>query len=222
MKRWLTFIIVLYTFSNNYPQNIYNQLPSKVDTSKKYIFYLHGRIIEDQGIRPTSEKYGIYEYEEILEFLAVNDFYVISEARPKNTDVLEYAHKIAAQIDSLLNSNVSVKNITIVGASKGAGIAVAVSSILKNDELKFVIMAICNDEMAKFWKENGIKIWGRVLYIFDTKDEIAGSCKSYLDILKSDGLKEYKEIEVKLGLGHGILYSPLKEWVLPTIEWAQK
>jgi hypothetical protein len=83
-------------------------------------------------------------------------------------------------------------------------------------------MSICNNDMAIFWRGNGIKLWGRVLYIFDTKDELAGSCKCYLDDLKSDGLKEYKEIEVTLGLGHGILYSPLKEWVLPALEWAQR
>jgi hypothetical protein len=71
-----------------------------------------------------------------------------------------------------------------------------VSCLMKNAELKFVIMSICNKETAKIWKENGIQLWGKVLYIFDTKDEIAGSCSCYLDFLKSDGLKEYKEIEV--------------------------
>jgi len=215
-------ISVLIMSSVLFCQNIYNQIPSKIDTSKKYIFYLHGKIIEDQGNRPFSEKYGIYEYEEILKSLANDNIYVISESRPPNTNVLEYAKKVSVQIDSLLNSKVPVNNITVVGASKGAGIAVAVSNIIKNEESKFVIMAICNDEIVRIWEENDIKLWGRVLYIFDTKDEIAGSCKSYLDILKSTGLKEYKEIEVKLGLGHGILYTPLKEWVIPALEWVNK
>jgi len=222
MKRWIIVIVLFYSVTNIFAQNIYNHLPSKIDTSKKYIFYLHGRIIEDQGIRPMSEKYGIYEYEKILDSLAKNDFCVLSEPRPQNTNVFEYANKIALQIDTLLKSNVPVKNITVIGASKGAGIAVAISNILKNDELKFVVMAICNDKMAKFWQKNEIKIWGRVLYIFDTKDELAGSCKNYLDIIRSAGLKEFKEIEVTLGLGHGILYLPLKEWVLPALDWAQK
>ncbi len=222
MKNRLLFILVFCMSSNLFGQNIYNHIPSKVDTIKKYIFYLHGRIIEEQGIRPVSEKYGTYEYEEILKSLAETGFDVISEPRPKNTDSFEYAKKVVTQIDSLLKFGVPTKNITVIGASKGAGIAVLVSHLLKNDELKFVIMAICNEEMAEYWKENGIKLWGKVLYIFDTNDEIAGSCKSYLDILKSDGLKEYKEIEVKLGLGHGILYSPLKEWVLPALEWARQ
>ncbi len=222
MKNRLLFILVFYVSSNLFGQNIYNHIPSKVDTLKKYLFYLHGSIIEEQGIRPVSEKYGTYEYEKILKSLAKTGFNVISEPRPKNTNVFDYAKKVVAQIDSLLKYRVPPKNITVVGASKGAGIAVLISHLLKNDELKFVIMAICNERMAKFWKENGIKLWGKVLYIFDTNDEIAGSCKSYLKFLKSDGLKEYKEIEVKLGLGHGIIFSPLKEWVLPALEWAQK
>ena len=208
--------------SNLLSQNIYNHIPSEVDTNKRYIFYLHGRIIEDQGIRPKSEKYGIYEYEKILESLADTSFEVISEPRPKNTDAFEYAKKVVAQIDSLLEFGVPPKNITVIGASKGGAIAVFISHLLKNDELKFVIMAICNEEMANYWKENEIKLWGKVLYIFDADDEIAGSCKSYLDVITSDGLKEYKEIETKLGLGHGILYSPLKEWVQPALEWVQQ
>jgi hypothetical protein len=222
MKNRVILIVVLCICSNIIAQNIYNHVPSKVDTSKKYLFYLHGVIVENQGILPVSEKYGTYKYEEILKSLAVNNINVISEVRRKNTDILEYAKKVSAQIDTLLKSGVPIKNILVVGASKGGGIAVMVSHLMKNEELKFVIMSICNEEMAKIWKENGIKLWGRVLYIFDEKDEIAGSCICYLDILKSSGLKEYKEIEVKLGLGHGILYSPFKEWVLPTLEWVNR
>jgi hypothetical protein len=222
MKNLLILFIVICICSNIFAQNIYNHVPSKVDISKKYLFYLHGVIVENQGIRPVSEKYGTYKYEEILKSLAVNNVNVISEARRKNTDILEYAKKVSAQIDSLLKSGVPIKNISVVGASKGGGIAVMVSHLMKNEELKFVIMSICNKKTAGIWKENGIKLWGKVLNIYDVNDEIAGSCTCYLDFLKSSGLKEYKEIEVKLGLGHGILYSPLKEWVLPALEWAQK
>lgn len=212
----------MYALTNVNAQNILRVLPSEIYTDKKYIFYLHSRIIEDGGIRAFSEKYGIYEYEKILESLSGNDFYVISEPRPKNTNVIEYAKIVSSQIDSLLNSNVPIKNITVIGASKGAGIAIVVSNILKKSELKFVLLAICNDDMANYWIENDIKLWGRVLYIYDFKDEIAGSCKKYLNVLKSDGLIEYNEIEVKLGLGHGLLYSPLKEWILPALSWVQK
>jgi hypothetical protein len=222
MKNFFIFTFICFLSSNIFAQNIYTNIPNKIDTSKKYVFYLHGQIIEDQGINAVSEKYGKYEYEEILKSLAQTNIDVISEARSKNTDVSDYAGIVAAQIDSLLVRGVPVNNITVIGASKGGGIAVMISHILKNEELKFVIMSICNKNMGKFWKEKEIKLWGRVLYIFDTADEIAGSCKCCSDILENDGLKEYKEIEVKLGLGHGILYSPLKEWVNPALEWTQR
>ncbi len=139
MKNSLLFILVFYVSSNLFGQNIYNHIPSKVDTLKKYLFYLHGSIIEEQGIRPVSEKYGTYEYEKILKSLAKTGFNVISEPRPKNTDVFNYAKKVVAQIDSLLKSRVPPKNITVIGASKGAGIAVLISHLLKNDELKNVV-----------------------------------------------------------------------------------
>ena len=219
--RNVTLIIFLIS-SLSYSQNIYNSIPPNIDSTQKYIFYLHGRIIEEQGIRPVSEKYGVYEYEKILKSLAVTGIDVISEPRPKNTDALIYAEKVASQIDTLLKNGVPLKNVTIIGASKGAGISVLISSIIKNSELKFVLMAICNDEMAEYWNENGIQLWGRVLYIYDCADEIAGSCKDYLDNLQSGGLTEYKEVKVELGLGHGLLFLPLKEWVKPALEWSQK
>ena len=38
--------------------------------------------------------------------------------------------------------------------------------------------------------------------------------------LSSLRLKESNEIEVKLGVGHGLLYKPFKEWVDPAVGWA--
>src|SRR5688572_16348766 len=42
-------------------------VPEKVNPKARYLFYLHGRIIEEQGVRPTSPQHGVYEYEQILE-----------------------------------------------------------------------------------------------------------------------------------------------------------
>ena len=202
-------------------QSIYSHVPAKIDTSKNYLFYLHGRIIEVRGVRPTSPRYGVYEYEKILQTFADSGFVVISEARGKDTKPQNYAKKVVAQIDTLLRAGIKPSRITVVGASKGAGIAVLVSSYLKNDRVNFVIIAICNKRMARYWAKNDIHLWGRVLYIYDRSDVIAGSCKDFLSTLKSEGLREFKEIELNLGLGHGVLYRPLKEWVVPAVRWAR-
>ena len=68
--------------------------PASIDPAKRYLFYLHGKIIEDQGLPAISPSYGEYEYEAILEKLRGHGFVVISEQRPKNTDGATYARKI--------------------------------------------------------------------------------------------------------------------------------
>ena len=60
---------------------------------------MHGRIIEDLGAdNAISEKFGKYEYKEILRKFESEGFEVISEQRPKDTDVKEYSTKIAVEI----------------------------------------------------------------------------------------------------------------------------
>nr|AIA12395.1 Alpha/beta hydrolase family [uncultured bacterium] len=196
---------------------IWKEIPGKIDSSAKYLFYLHGLIIENQGIRPTSPQHGVYEYEQILDTLAGKGFVVISEARPRGTIVTEYAAKVVGQIKQLLAAGVAPQHITVVGASRGGGIAIAVSSALKNRDVNFVIMAACGDsDIYKTFKPD---LWGNVLSIYDYKDTV-GPCGQFFE--KSTGLNRHREIVVKLGVGHGLLYHPLKEWVDPVVEWANQ
>jgi hypothetical protein len=67
------------------------EFPVSIDPAKRYLFYLHGKIVEDQGIPAISPDYGEYEYLPILGKLRGHDFVVISEQRPKGTDGIEYA-----------------------------------------------------------------------------------------------------------------------------------
>ena len=113
------------------------EFPVTVDLQKWYMFYLHGKIIEDQGLPAISPDYGEYEYIEILRALSQYNFVVISEQRAKNTNVESYARKIVREIKILLDSGVPAQNITVVGASKGAAIAVLVSHFLENHEVNF-------------------------------------------------------------------------------------
>jgi hypothetical protein len=34
-------------------------------------------------------------------------------------------------------------------------------------------------------------------------------------------LSDSKEIVLNLGIGHGILYKPLDDWMQPAVEWVQ-
>ena len=194
---------------------VLRDVPEKIDAGAKYLFYLHGRIVETGGVRPTSPRHGVYEYEQILRTLAARGFRVVSEPRPADTVHFEYARKVAAQIGRLLKAGVPARNVTVVGASKGGAIAVFASTLLRNRDVNFVVLAGCGDSGP--YREHKVDLHGRVLSIYDA-DDLGVSCARFYK--QSTGLKQSGEIEVKLGVGHGLLYRPFKEWVDPAVEWA--
>jgi hypothetical protein len=195
---------------------IFTAAPASPDPKARYIFYLHGRIIEEEGPEAVSPEFGKYEYAEILEAFADRGFIVISEARAKNTDVKQYAQKVAGQVNALLAAGVPPGNITVAGASKGGVIAHKASSDLHNKDLNIVLLAACGEGYLDGFQPD---LAGNVLSVYDYKDNKgAGSCAGFF--AKSRSINQHKEIELKLGLGHGILYQPMEEWVEPAIEWA--
>jgi len=193
-----------------------------VDSTKPYLFYLHGKIIEDQGIPAVSPDYGEYEYQAILEKLSSYGFVVFSEQRAKNTDGIAYARRIAEQVTALLDAGVPAENITVVGASQGAWITVYVSHFLENEKLNFVIMAICHPDTVEAFKQDQIILYGNVLSIYDHADELAGSCQELFSFSGGKGISKHEEVVLNVGTGHGILYEPLDEWITPVIQWAGK
>jgi len=103
-----------------------------------------------------------------------------------------------------------------VGASKGGMIAHLASAMLHNKDLNFVLLAACGEGYLDDFQPDLV---GNVLSVYDYKDNKgAGSCADFF--ARSKNLNRRKEIELKLGLGHGILYKPMDEWVEPTVAWA--
>jgi uncharacterized protein YbbC (DUF1343 family) len=203
-------------FSKATSQSITTALPKKINSKDKYIFYLHGKIIEEQGVNAISNDFGKYEYQKILDTLRNARFIVISEARPKNTDPEIYAGKVVAQIDSLLKARVAPKNITILGASKGAWISIIISSKLKNAKVNFIFMGICGEDYD--YTLDMFKVCGNILSIYEKSDPWGRSCSRLMEA--GECIVKSNEIELNTGKGHGFLYKPYKEWVIPVIEWA--
>src|SRR3546814_3742291 len=79
-------------------QQVSAALPAVPDPSGTYLVYLHGRIVEDLGPRPTDPRFGLYDYPAILEALASRGATVISSQRQPETNVNEYAGIVVAQI----------------------------------------------------------------------------------------------------------------------------
>ena len=88
----------------------------------RYLLYLPGYIVAAGNTRPTSPKFGVYEYEQILETFKKSGFVVLSEARKQDREIEPYAQKITAQVRQLLKEGVPPDHITVVGACKARGL----------------------------------------------------------------------------------------------------
>lgn len=197
--------------------------PTKIDPTKRYLFYLHGKILEDQGLPAISPEYGEYQYEEILSVLESYGFQVISEQRPRNADGWEYAARASRQVAELLAAGVPPGSITVVGASKGASIATGVSYLVDNSEVNYVLLGSCHSSLIEEWRKEGVTLSGNVLAIYDiADDEYSGSCEELFARSEGKGLSRHDELVLHVGTGHGILYEPLPEWILPTVRWAKQ
>ncbi|MBN1264813.1 MAG: hypothetical protein JXA25_04920 [Anaerolineales bacterium] len=197
--------------------------PAEPDPGRRYIFYLHGRIIEEQGLPAVSPEYGEYRYEEILQDLQNAGFVVISEVRDPGPGSQFYIDRTKTQIQLLLDTGVPPGSITIIGASMGGAMAVSISNQLGKADLNYVIMGTCASDQIGEWIQQGLTVSGNILSIYEASDtEYSGSCGELFTHSEGKGLSRFTEITLHLGSGHGYLYQPLDEWLLPAEDWANQ
>jgi len=189
-------------------------MPEVVNPSAHYLIYLHGAIMETQGMRAVSPKFGPYEYAEILQTLADRGFVVIAEVRNRGTRVDTYAHHVADQVYHLLDEGVPPDHITVLGFSKGGAIAALASGEVLRDDVNWIIEAGCGPWIQKMPR---LKPHGRILSIYDSSDEIIGSCEDLFSRM-GDSAKT-REIVLDLGKGHGTFYTPDPAWVETVAQW---
>lgn len=182
-----------------------------------YVFYLHGQIVEGSQSDPVSESYGRYEYSRIIDYFKNKGYVVISERRPQNTEVKSYALKIVEKIDSLKKTGIPSSAITVIGASKGAVIAMQVSDLLKDKNVRYVLLAGCSEMVKDVYHFN---LYGNILSIYEKSDPVGRSCKEIK--AASSGISKFKEIQLTTGKMHGFIYRPIDEWVQPACEWIEK
>lgn len=192
---------------------IYTDVPESPEPTKIYLIYLHGRIIEDSGPRPTDPRFGLYDYPAVLDALSSRGAVVISAQRPPDTDMNKYAGVVVSQVEELINRGVPAANIVIVGFSKGGGIATRVSSFLWRPQVRFVLLAACPGGPTAA----NIQLTGSILSVYEESDTLAGSCKPLVE--QPDQPQSFTEIQISTGKSHGAFYMPLPSWVDPVLDW---
>jgi predicted esterase len=214
MKLWL--FVFLLAVKPLYAGDIFAEVPANADPGKIYLIYLHGRIIENAGPRPTHPDFGLYDYPAVLEALASRGAVVISQQRPPKTDMDSYAAVVLAQIAQLIEQGVSAENIVVVGFSKGGGIASRVSALSTRPQLRYVLLAACPNRPAPAM----LQLSGHILSLTEQSDTLAASCQALASPHKL--LQSFYEIQIATGKRHGAFYQPLPQWLDPVLDWVHR
>lgn len=189
-------------------------VPPAPDPDKIHLIYLHGRIIENEGPRPTDARFGRYDYAGVLDALSSRGAVVVSAQRPPGTDVNAYAGLVVAQVERLIREGLPPERIVVAGFSKGGDIAIRVSSFLRRPQLRYVLLAACWDRSG----EPHLRLTGKVFSIHETSDTLAGeSCRSLAE--RDERPQSFEEKAITTGRSHGAFYAPLDEWVDPVLAW---
>jgi metallo-beta-lactamase class B len=191
---------------------VLTDVPSPADPQGRYVLYLHGRILEEQGRQAVSPDFGRYEYDAVLRALADRGFTVIGEVRPRGTGP-EYPRRVAGQVRRLLEAGVPPENVTVLGASKGGWLTLLTAAELGRDEVRYAVLAGCGRDTVDL----GPRLRGRILSVYDEKDRFRPSCEATFE--QAPRLRGRKEVVVHTGLDHVLLYTPRPEWLDPVTEW---
>ncbi|MCB1555306.1 MAG: alpha/beta hydrolase [Xanthomonadales bacterium] len=195
--------------------SVHTDVPESPDPHRFHVIYLHGRIIEHAGPRPTDPRFGLYDYPAVLDALAARGATVVSAQRAPNTDMDAYAGVVVAQVERLIERGVAPDRIVVVGFSKGGGIAVRVSSFLRRPEVRFVLLAACVDGPVP----PNLRLTGHVLSVVEESDTIAGSCRPLAESVPRP--QSFTELLIATGKLHGAFYRPNPEWVEPLLDWVE-
>lgn len=198
-------------------RSILSDVPAQVRPDARYVIYLHARIVEEKGSRPTDERFGVYEYPQILDTLAASGAEVIAEQRPQGTDFRVFGAHVADQVRRLLAAGVPAERIAVVGFSKGGAIAMIASALLRDSRIPFVLLGPCGD-----WVQgrDDVDVRGRILSIYEASDELGTSCEPLFAQASEPG--EHREIRIDTGAGHGAFFRPRPEWLDPLFQWIQR
>jgi hypothetical protein len=202
----------------------FDQAVKDADPSAKYLVYLPGEIVEEQGRDAVSPRYGAYKYDAIVESFQDRGLVVVEDLRGR-VNPNRYAAWLVTQLRRLKAAGVPSSNITVAGFSKGGYIALLVASSQNDPAMQYVIMAGCGRGLTPgpyqhFLKtRRGSRLKGRILSLYAGSDLEAGSCRPAVQQVTGPGVA-FGETRLMSNRGHGLFYVPLPQWLNPVTRFA--
>lgn len=190
-------------------------LPDPADPGARYLFYLHGRIVEQQGPEAVSPRFGAYAFHDIVAALGARGHHVIAEQRDPGG--LDYVERLVRHVDQLMAQGVPAQNIAVVGFSKGGYMTLRAANQLQNAEIRFAILAGCIEGVISGTDRSADGLQGRVLSMVDAADDLAGSCVPFFE--RNPQIAAPRDVVFRTGAAHGLFYRADPVWLDPLLDW---
>ena len=188
-----------------------------VIAAEKHLFYVHGCCVKD-GMDPK-----VQAYEKIVKSFKDDGFRVNFDMRYANVGdndaaVQAHAKNIADQVQALIAKGTAPEDITVAGYSLGSMTALVTAGHMTSPKVNVVLLAGCPVKAAIKVNIDYTKVKGRILSVYDAKDDKFGSCKGRLP----DGVT-FSEVVLNSGEGHAVFRLPdekhMKLWREPMLAW---
>jgi hypothetical protein len=207
-------LLIIFTLAKTSPaaESTYC-MPTTINSAASYLFFHHNYYVETKGTA------GDCKYYDILQTFTAKGYTVISEIRPKDASVIEYAKKGAADVRKLLAAGVPSENITVAGHSKGGVITLQVAAQLENPKINYAVLAGCGIKGLEKGYPDFAGLKGNFLSVYASSDKVAGSCRT--EFAKAGEGFSGKEIVLESPAGHQLFFKPLELWLEPVTGWVK-
>ena len=182
-------------------------------TAGDLVVYLHNAWYEQHKSGEPHEKFGVYDIEGIKAALGEG---VMLEApeRDGSLSPAEAARVLVQDLNARIAQGRDPSTIKVIGASKGAYIAMLASAQMRNPKVRWVLIGGCN---PKRLSRREPELTGRVLSIFESSDTVAGPCPKGTALTRAT--QSFEQAETHSGTSHGFLFTPDPAWVRPARAW---
>lgn len=213
-------IACLFSLSHNaVAGEIFWRFPNKISASEKYLFYVHGKIIETDGVSPISPRFGHYQFHRIVTRLAKGKANVIARVRRGETDPNADAFRLSNEIRYMLKNGVPADHISVAGFSKGGYITLLTANRLQNTDIRYVVMAGCTHGIVNGSNTDADGLQGTIMSMSDAADDLGFSCRPLFE--RNPQLAANMDVIFETGKGHGLFYRADSGWIEPLLKWVE-
>ena len=89
--------------------------------------------------------------------------------------------------------------------------------LLHQPDINYVFLA---GLFNKYLPDENLVLTGNVLSIHDSADQLGITPRPYFE--RSPDIGRHQSVVTDKGVGHGLVYQPYKEWLVPAMDWIKQ